>query len=84
MGCVVCMFIYLFVFVAMSEGRKLRALREMSREERLDLLNQLRAELLKLESQRARGFVEKSGRVREVRRAIARILTIEREAEGGR
>ncbi|ACB39685.1 ribosomal protein L29 [Pyrobaculum neutrophilum V24Sta] len=51
----------------------------MKPEERRELLNQLRAELVKLETQRARGFVEKPGRIREIRRAIARILTIERE-----
>lgn len=69
----------------MSSERKLKpkVLREMSLEERRNLLNQLRAELVKLETQRARGFVEKPGRLREVRRAIARILTVEREAKSG-
>jgi large subunit ribosomal protein L29 len=57
------------------------ALRAMTPEERRELLNQLRAELLRLETQRARGFVEKPGRIRQIRRAIARILTIERELE---
>ncbi|MEM1598479.1 MAG: 50S ribosomal protein L29 [Pyrobaculum sp.] len=67
----------------MSSERKLKpkVLREMSPEERRNLLNQLRAELVKLETQRARGFVEKPGRLKEVRRAIARILTVEREAK---
>ncbi|MEZ0320096.1 MAG: 50S ribosomal protein L29 [Pyrobaculum sp.] len=69
----------------MSSEKKLKpkVLREMSPEERRNLLNQLRAELVKLETQRARGFVEKPGRLREVRRAIARILTIERELTEG-
>ncbi|WP_148682326.1 50S ribosomal protein L29 [Pyrobaculum neutrophilum] len=64
-----------------SEKKKLNAkvIRGMKPEERRELLNQLRAELVKLETQRARGFVEKPGRIREIRRAIARILTIERE-----
>jgi large subunit ribosomal protein L29 len=67
----------------MSLERKLKAkvLREMKPEERRQLLNQLRAELVRLETQRARGFVEKPGRVKQVKRAIARILTIEREEE---
>ncbi|AET31561.1 MAG: 50S ribosomal protein L29 [Pyrobaculum sp.] len=65
----------------MSSEKKLKpsVLREMKPEERRELLNQLRAELVRLETQRARGFVEKPGRIRQVRRAIARILTIERE-----
>ncbi|MFN3804411.1 MAG: 50S ribosomal protein L29 [Pyrobaculum sp.] len=68
----------------MPEGKlKAKALREMSPEERKKLLDQLRAELIKLDTQRERGFVENPGRVRQVRRAIARILTIEREARRG-
>jgi large subunit ribosomal protein L29 len=65
----------------MSSEKKLKAkvLREMKPEERRQLLNQLRAELVRLETQRARGFVEKPGRVKQNKRAIARILTIERE-----
>ncbi|AFA39601.1 ribosomal protein L29 [Pyrobaculum oguniense TE7] len=65
----------------MSSEKKLKAkaLREMTPEERRELLNQLRAELVKLQTQRARGFVENPGRIRQVRRAIARILTIENE-----
>jgi len=67
----------------MSELKKFKpkVLREMSPEERGQLLNQLRAELVKLQTQRARGFVEKPGRIRQIRRIIARILTIERELE---
>ncbi|MGC8973629.1 MAG: 50S ribosomal protein L29 [Thermoproteus sp.] len=64
-----------------SPPKKLNAktLRQMSREDRLKLLDQLRAEYVKLQTQRARGIVENSGRIRFIRRAIARILTIERE-----
>ena len=67
----------------MSSEKKLKAkvLREMKPEERRQLLNQLRAELVRLETQRARGFVEKPGRIRQIKRTIARILTIEREEE---
>ncbi|CCC82179.1 50S ribosomal protein L29 [Thermoproteus tenax] len=65
-----------------STPKKLNAktLRQMAREERLKLLDQLRAEYIKLQTQRARGIVENSGRIRYIRRAIARILTIERES----
>jgi len=67
----------------MSTEKKLKAgvLRAMKPEERRQLLQQLRAELIKLETQRARGFVEKPSRIRQIKRAIARILTIEREEE---
>ncbi len=56
-----------------------KVLRQMSREERLKLLEQLRAELLKLRTQKERGVLENPGRIRAIRRAIARILTIENE-----
>jgi len=55
------------------------ALRSMSREDRQRLLEQLRTELLKLISQKERGVVDNPGKIRAVRRAIARILTIENE-----
>lgn len=58
-----------------------KELRKLSREERAKLLDQLRAELVKLETQRGRGVVDNPGRIRLVKRAIARILTIERELE---
>jgi len=54
-------------------------IRSMSKEERQKLLEQLRAELLKLISQKERGVVDNPGKIRAVRRAIARILTIENE-----
>jgi large subunit ribosomal protein L29 len=67
----------------MSIAKKLKAsvLRAMTPEERRQLLQQLRAELIKLQTQRARGFVENPSRIRLIKRAIARILTIEREEE---
>ncbi|NPA22861.1 MAG: 50S ribosomal protein L29 [Crenarchaeota archaeon] len=51
----------------------------MSREDRQKLLEQLRTELLKLISQKERGVVDNPGKIRAVRRAIARIMTIENE-----
>ncbi|ADY01476.1 50S ribosomal protein L29 [Vulcanisaeta moutnovskia 768-28] len=48
----------------------------MRLEDRAKLLNDLRSELLKLQTQRERGTLDNPGRVRAIRRAIARILTI--------
>ncbi len=56
-----------------------KALRSLPREERLKLLEQLRSELLKLRTQKERGALENPGKIRAVRRTIARILTIENE-----
>jgi large subunit ribosomal protein L29 len=54
-------------------------IRRMSREERGRRLEELRAELARLKAQAARGTLENPARIREIRRAIARILTVERE-----
>ncbi len=65
----------------MSEKKlKAKALREMKPEERRELLNQLRAELVRLQTQRSRGFVENPGKIKQIKRDIARILTIEKES----
>ncbi len=58
-----------------------KEIREMSREERLEKLRELRAELARLRVQAHRGSLENPGRLREIRKAIARILTIEREEQ---
>ncbi len=65
-----------------SQKLNAKTIRSMDREERAKLLDQLRAELLRLETQRGRGIVENPGRIRAIKRAIARILTIEREEKG--
>jgi len=54
-------------------------IRKMSKEERKRRLEELRAELIRLRAQAARGTLENPARVREIRRAVARILTIEGE-----
>ncbi|MHA1595353.1 MAG: 50S ribosomal protein L29 [Candidatus Baldrarchaeia archaeon] len=55
-------------------------IRRLSREEREKKLKELRAELLRLRSKKSMsGVVENPGRIREIRRTIARILTIMRE-----
>ncbi|WP_171804871.1 50S ribosomal protein L29 [Vulcanisaeta distributa] len=51
----------------------------MKPEDRAKLLNDLRNELLKLQTQRERGTLDNPGRVRAIRRAIARVLTIMNE-----
>jgi len=55
--------------------------RKMSRDERRRRLEELRAELVRLRAQAARGTLENPARIREIRKAIARILTVEREEE---
>ena len=57
----------------------------MKPEERVKKLRELRAELMKLRAVvKAGGSVENPARIRELRRAIARLLTIMREEEVGR
>ncbi|WP_054857315.1 50S ribosomal protein L29 [Vulcanisaeta sp. JCM 16159] len=65
----------------MASRQRLNAktIRNMKPEDRAKLLNDLRNELLKLQTQKERGTLENPGRVRTVRRAIARILTIMNE-----
>jgi len=58
-------------------------IRKMSREERLKKLEELRAELVRLRAMAKRGTLDKPAKIREIRRAIARILTINREEELG-
>ena len=55
---------------------KTKELRERTREELEELYDDLREELFKLRAQRAVSQLEKSHRVRDVRRTIARVLTI--------
>jgi large subunit ribosomal protein L29 len=54
-------------------------IRRMSKEERDRRLEELRAELARLKAQAARGTLENPARIREIKRTIARILTVERE-----
>lgn len=58
-------------------------IRKMSREERLKKLEELRAELVRLRAMAKRGTLDKPAKIREIKRAIARILTINREEELG-
>ncbi len=58
-------------------------IRRMSREERLRKLNELRLELIKLRMQAHVGTLTNTARIRNIRKDIARILTIMREEELG-
>ncbi len=56
-------------------------IREMSPEERLKKLQELREELAKLRLKAAVGTLENPGAIRAIRKSIARILTVMREEE---
>ena len=59
---------------------RVREIREMSSEERMRRLADLKAELVRLRTMiKAGGTIENPSRIRELRKAIARILTIENE-----
>lgn len=59
---------------------RLKNVREMSSEDREKKVMELRTELLRLKTMvKAGGAVDNPARVRELRKAIARILTIENE-----
>ncbi len=63
---------------------RVKEIRKMRPEERLEKLNELYAELRRLRAKVASGgALENPGRLREIRRTIARILTIQREEELG-
>ncbi|MFP3268527.1 MAG: 50S ribosomal protein L29 [Desulfurococcales archaeon] len=54
-------------------------IRKMTSEERVERLKDLRLELMKLRMQARVGTIENPGRIRTIRKTIARILTIEAE-----
>ncbi|MHA1941957.1 MAG: 50S ribosomal protein L29 [Candidatus Hodarchaeales archaeon] len=54
-------------------------IREMSEKERERKLQELKTELLTIRSKSQTGAVESAGRIKELRRTIARILTISKE-----
>ncbi|MEM3044175.1 MAG: 50S ribosomal protein L29 [Candidatus Bathyarchaeia archaeon] len=60
----------------------MKEIREMKPEERVKKLRELRVELSKLRTTiESGGTVENPARIREIRRAIARILTVQREEQ---
>jgi large subunit ribosomal protein L29 len=63
---------------------KLKNLQEMNQTDLGEKLSELKSELLKLKSERAKGTLKKqTGSIRWVRRDIARILTILEERRKG-
>jgi large subunit ribosomal protein L29 len=63
---------------------RLKDINSMSSEDRTKKLSELRAELARLKTMvRAGGAVENPARIRELRKAIAKILTIENEDKLG-
>ena len=64
---------------------RMREIREMAPEERMRRLGELRTELSRLRAMvSAGGSVENPGRVKALRRTIAKMLTVMREEELGR
>jgi large subunit ribosomal protein L29 len=58
-------------------------IRKMKKEELAKKLEDLRKELMRMRSQISQGTApEKPGRVKEIRRTIAKILTIQKEKRG--
>jgi large subunit ribosomal protein L29 len=65
--------------MAILRTKEIRGLTPAEREKKLD---QLRAELARARALRTGGgTIESPGRIKELRRAIARILTVSREAK---
>ncbi len=63
---------------------RLKNIRKMSSEERLKNHSELRLELAKLKTMvRAGGAVKKPGKIRELRKTIAQLLTLENEYKLG-
>lgn len=61
---------------------RLKDIRNISSEERKEKVTALRTELVRLRTMtKAGGSIEDTARIRELRKAIARILTIEHEAK---
>ncbi|UCG04398.1 MAG: 50S ribosomal protein L29 [Candidatus Heimdallarchaeota archaeon] len=56
-------------------------IRNMTSSEREKKLQELKTELLTLRGKARTGSVESAGRVRELRRTVARILTIDKEEQ---
>ncbi|MEM3550530.1 MAG: 50S ribosomal protein L29 [Candidatus Bathyarchaeia archaeon] len=63
---------------------RIKEIRDMPSEERVKKLNEFRTELLRLKTMvRAGGALENPARIKELRKAISRILTIETEQKLG-
>jgi len=64
---------------------RVREIRQMPVEERMKKLDEIRTELVRLKTTVASGgTIENPGRIKELRKTMARILTIERETMTGK
>jgi large subunit ribosomal protein L29 len=63
-------------------SRKMREIRDISNEEREKRLSELRTELVRMRTMvKAGGAVENPARIRELKKDVARILTVMNEAK---
>ena len=60
---------------------KVNEIRDMSADEQAEKIKSLKEELFNLRFQNATGQLENPMRIREVKRSIAQVKTIQREAE---
>ncbi len=60
---------------------KVNEIRDMSADEQVEKLKSLKEELFNLRFQHATGQLENPMRIREVKRSIAQVKTIQREVE---
>ena len=62
---------------------KVNEIRDMSADEQVEKLKSLKEELFNLRFQHATGQLENPMRIREIKRSIAQVKTIQREVELG-
>ncbi len=63
---------------------RLKEIRELSSEKRVEKLNELQGELSRLRAMiKVGGSIENPSRISEIKKAIARLLTVENEARAG-
>ena len=58
---------------------KASEIRKMTAEQRFELLEKLRRELIILKSKAKRGTLKQTARIRQIRKDLARLLTVMRE-----
>ena len=66
----------------MKNNQRLSDIRAMSTDQMNDELGNLKKEQFNLRFQKATGQLENTGRVRQIRRDIARIMTVSRQKAG--
>jgi len=61
---------------------RMREIKAMSSEDRLKKIEELKVELMRLKTMsKAGGTIENPAKIREIKRTIARLLTVENEAK---